>query len=73
MCVPGAYETHSDSMTDCIEMYGRRLFARILVHIRKTNRWIDVMINSRSKGCKPINHPNHPQVFELLIYVSYIE
>ena len=81
MRVPSACKLHSDSMADCIETYGPRLSARIptehwrstLVHIRKTNRWIDVMNNTRSKGCEPINHPNHPHVFELLSYVTYIE
>ena len=81
MRVPDACKPHSDRMADCIEMYGPRLSARIpiehwrstLIHITKTNRWIDVMNNLRSKGYKPINHPNHPHVFELLRYMSYIE
>ena len=81
MRVPSAVKIHSDSMADCIETYGLNLSHKIpmehwkstMAHIRKINRWIDVMNNSRKKGCELINCTNHPHIFELLSYVSYIE
>ena len=80
MRVPWAVKCHSESMADCIETYRPNLSDRIpihhwnftIAHIRRTNRWIDVMNNSRNNGCGPINHTDHPHIFELLSYVSHM-
>ena len=79
MRVPDAVKIHSTSMLRCIEKYGDRIshkipqtqLSDIIDHIKKSDRWIDVMNNSRMKGCKHINSTNHQHIFELLSYASY--
>ena len=81
MRAPHAVKVHSESMADCIETYDPNLSYKIpkdhwkftLAHIRKTNCWIDVINNSRNGDCEPINRTDHPHIFELLSYASYIE
>ena len=81
MRVPHAVKLHSNSMLQCILKYGDRVsdkipfehFSDCIRHIRRTNRWVDVVNNTFEKKCEPINDVNHPHIYELLSYSSYIE
>lgn len=81
MRVSFAVKLHSASMHKCILQYRNRIsdrippehFEAVLTHIVKTNRWTDVMNNSRNKGCEKISAVDHRHVFELLDYASYFE
>ena len=81
MRVPAAVKLHSASMLRCIELNGHRISDQIPVeqlsdmkiHVKKSNRWTDVMNGTRNAGCEPINNINHPHIFELLSYASHFQ
>uniref|UniRef100_A0A7S2LHX1 Uncharacterized protein n=1 Tax=Skeletonema marinoi TaxID=267567 RepID=A0A7S2LHX1_9STRA len=79
MRVPLAVKAQSNSMVKIIQTYGRsnaqkcnmETYDSLIEHCTKTNRWVDVMNNSRDKGCEQIDDPDHPHCYELLGYVEY--
>ena len=78
MRVPWAVKVHSQSQLQCIERYIAKLAHRIPLehwtscknHITKTDRWVDVMNHSYSKGCEPIDSADHRHNYELLSYAE---
>ena len=81
MKVSLAVKLFSMSQLQCILRYGPNLTHKIpLEHwdscinfIYKTNRWINVMNGSSKHGCEPVDNADHPHVFELLSYASYLD
>ena len=51
---------------------GTSTYVPFMLHCTMTDKWIDVLNATRTKGCELIDSPSHRHIFDLLDYAKYM-